>query len=82
MYAEVRDEHLQRVTFEGWGCTVSQVAADVVAELAEGHSVAAVGALELADVLDVLGHDLVQTRLDCAGLALRALQQVLSVRER
>jgi nitrogen fixation NifU-like protein len=77
MFADVEAERVQRVRFEGSGCTVSQVAADVVAELAEGQSIAAAGALDLEAILGVLGRDVVRTRLDCARLALRCLQQAL-----
>jgi nitrogen fixation NifU-like protein len=82
LFVDVHGEYLRHVTFEGSGCTVSQVAADVVAELAEGQAVSSVSALQLRDVLDVLGPELVQTRLDCAELALRALHQVLNTSER
>src|SRR5919204_6118727 len=78
MFADVEAERVQRVRFEGAGCTVSQVAADVTAELAEGRSVTEARALGLEAVLSVLGRELVQTRFDCAGLALRSLQQALA----
>jgi nitrogen fixation NifU-like protein len=78
MFAVVEGEQLERVTFDGAGCTVSQVAADLVAELAEGQPVGQVEALQLEDVLAALGPDLVRTRLDCAGLALRTLQRALA----
>jgi nitrogen fixation protein NifU and related proteins len=77
MFAEVRGDLLGRVSFEGAGCTVSQVAADLVAELAEGRSLATVASIQVGDVLALLGRDVVRTRIDCAGLALRTLQQAL-----
>ena len=74
MFAEVRAGVLTRVTFEGAGCTISQAAADLVAELAEGQSLDAV-----ARILphDVLAPSVVRTRVDCASLALRTLQQAI-----
>lgn len=77
MFVTVRDERLVQVSFEGSGCTISQAAADVTAELAEGRSVDEVGAMDLEAVLDRLGHDAVRTRLDCAGLGLHTLQRAL-----
>jgi nitrogen fixation protein NifU and related proteins len=77
MFAEVRGDRLAAVTFEGAGCTISQVAADVAAELAEGKSLDDVASLTVEQVLAVLGPDVVRTRLDCAGLGLRTLQQAI-----
>ena len=75
MYARVQEGVLSRVSFEGSGCTISQAAADLLAEHAEGHSIDAVARLVLEDVL---GHDIVRTRVDCASLALRTLQQAIA----
>ncbi len=75
MYALVQDGVLQRVGFDGAGCTVSQVAADVVAEMAEGARVAAVEQMHVRAVAARLGGT---TRLDCAALGLHTLQQALS----
>jgi nitrogen fixation NifU-like protein len=77
MFAEVGGGRVTRVAFDGVGCTISQVAADVVAELAEGQSLSAAGSLRLDQVLGVLGPEVVRTRLDCASLALRTLQQAI-----
>ena len=71
------NDRLERVAFDGGGCTISQTAADVVAELADGASVASIRALSLAAVLDRLGRGAVGSRLDCAGLGLRTLQDAL-----
>jgi nitrogen fixation NifU-like protein len=78
MFVDVTGERLEQVRFDGAGCTVSQVAADVVAELAQGRSVADARGLALEAVLGVLGRELVQTRFDCAGLALRTLHRALA----
>jgi nitrogen fixation NifU-like protein len=78
MYAEVHGDALARVTFEGAGCTVSQAAADVVAELTEGQSLEVVARMQPDQVLNLLGRDVVRSRLDCAGLALRVLQQAIT----
>src|SRR5947209_393833 len=55
MFASLRDDVLTEVSFEGTGCTISQAAADVLAELAEGQSTSGVAALQLDDLLAVLG---------------------------
>ena len=75
MFAEVHGGRVTRVSFEGAGCTISQAAADLVAELAEGESVERVARMLPGEVL---GGEVVRTRLDCASLALRTLQQALA----
>jgi len=75
MYAEVTNGQIVRARFDGAGCTISQAAADVAAELAEGRPVAEVLRLDLSDVLASLGP--VRTRLDCAALGLHTLQRAL-----
>jgi nitrogen fixation NifU-like protein len=74
MFADVQGDVVTRVSFEGAGCTISLAAADLVAELAEGQSVTAVAGMRPHDVLEP---GLVRTRLDCASLALRTLQQAI-----
>jgi nitrogen fixation NifU-like protein len=76
-FALLANDRLERVTFDGGGCTISQAAADLVAELADGESVASIRALSLTSLLDRLGRQAVGSRLDCAGLGLRTLQDAL-----
>jgi len=77
MYALVDNGALAQVRFEGSGCTISQAAADVTAEVAEGLPIARALTLDLAIVRDRLGHDAVRTRLDCASLSLQTLLRAL-----
>ncbi|HEY3063267.1 MAG TPA: iron-sulfur cluster assembly scaffold protein [Chloroflexota bacterium] len=77
MYALVQADTVAQVRFEGSGCTISQAAADVTAELAEGLPIAAALRLDLDALLARLGHHAVQTRLDCAALGLHTLQRAL-----
>lgn len=76
MFVDVAGDQVVRAVFDGAGCTISQAAADVTAELAEGRSVHEVHALGLDDVLEQLGP--VRTRLECAGLGLLTLQRALA----
>src|SRR4051812_21967424 len=68
MFVTVEDERLVRVSFEGSGCTISQAAADVTSEMAEGLTLASALEMDVDAVLDRLGRDAVRTRLDCAAL--------------
>jgi acylphosphatase len=74
MYARVEHGKVARASFEGHGCTISQAAADIAAELAEGRIVADVAALTVDHVLHQLG---ATARVDCASLGLHTLQSAL-----
>jgi nitrogen fixation NifU-like protein len=72
MFTLVHEDRL-RVRFEGGGCTISQAAADVVAELADGQPVDSARHIDLDTVLERLGRQNVGSRLDCVSVGLRAL---------
>jgi nitrogen fixation NifU-like protein len=78
MYVALDDAGAPRVVFEGSGCTISQAAADVVAELADGGSLKTARAVGDASVLHVLGDAPLRTRLDCVRVSIRALQLALA----
>ncbi len=76
MYVEAEGDHVRRASFEGHGCTISQAAADLVAERLGGEPIAALLSREDTWVLEVLGA-VVHTRVACATLASRAAKQAL-----
>src|SRR4051812_20110681 len=78
MFIELERDRLGRVRFEGAGCTISQAAADITAEMAEGQTLESVAALQLEDLLARLGPTNVRTRLDCASVPLTALRSALA----
>jgi nitrogen fixation NifU-like protein len=78
MFVVLERDRLGRVRFEGAGCTISQAAADITAEMAEGRTLASLHALHLDDVLERLGPANVRTRLDCASVPLTALRSALA----
>lgn len=69
-------ERVEQVGWIGSGCTISQAAASVVAELVnEGHSTLdEILELSYEDLIDNLGRDVVSTRPRCATLALGTLK--------
>lgn len=75
LFVQLQDGMIARALWDGHGCTISQAAADVVAELADGSHVSDARRLTLADVLGRIGS--VRTRLDCAALGLTGLQRAL-----
>jgi nitrogen fixation NifU-like protein len=76
MYAKISpDGHLERVSFEGSGCTISMAAASYVTELTAGMSVEEVEALDFETLVDDLGREVVMARPTCATVALGTLKK-------
>ena len=65
---------VERVTFEGQGCTISQAAASILTELVGHKPLAEVDAMDFNDMIDLLGREVVSTRPRCATLALGTLK--------
>lgn len=77
MTARVIDERLEQVRFTGDSCAICAAAADVLAELTEGHTLTEARAVETADILQMLGTDVRPTRLRCVTLPLGVLRTAL-----
>ena len=75
MYARL-DEHgtIAQLSFEGEGCTISQAAASMLTELAEGKSLKDLEAMTYEELIDVLGREVVSIRPGCATLGLSILK--------
>jgi nitrogen fixation NifU-like protein len=71
IYLKVGPEGLvDRVTFEGQGCTISQAAASLVSELVANKPLDDVLELSYDAIIDELGREVVMSRPRCATLAL------------
>lgn len=64
------DGHIQDISFDGDGCTISQAAASMVTEMFEGKTVEDVERTSVDDMLELLGREIASTRLKCATLGL------------
>jgi nitrogen fixation NifU-like protein len=71
------DDTIERVTFEGRGCTVSQAAASILTELAAGRPLAEIEEMEPGAMIDILGRQVVSTRPRCATLAINTLKSAI-----
>jgi nitrogen fixation NifU-like protein len=76
--ARVTDDRVQAVRFTGDSCAICAASADVLAELAEGRTTSEAGAVETADILEVLGTDVRPTRMRCVTLPLGVLRTALT----
>ncbi|HWQ11639.1 MAG TPA: iron-sulfur cluster assembly scaffold protein [Roseiflexaceae bacterium] len=68
---------IERVTFEGKGCTISQAAASILTELVADKPLAEIDAMDFNDMIDILGREVVSTRPRCATLALGTLKAAI-----
>ena len=79
IYLKVNDagDRVERVTFEGHGCTISQAAASILTEMVENKPLAEIDDMDFNDMIDELGREVVSTRPRCATLALGTLKAAL-----
>src|SRR5579884_4389854 len=76
MYAKVGDDgRVERVSFEGEGCTISMAAASYVTEMVQGMSLDEIEHLSFETLIDDLGREVVMARPTCATVALGTLKQ-------
>jgi nitrogen fixation protein NifU and related proteins len=69
--------HIDEVSFEGEGCTISQAASSVVTEMFAGKSLADVENASPDAILDLLGREIAGTRLKCATLGLNTIKEAV-----
>jgi nitrogen fixation NifU-like protein len=81
MQLAIADGKVERVGFTGRGCAISQASASLLTDEIKGKPLAAVEALKIDDVLDLLGIEISPARLKCATLSLDTLQHALAESE-
>lgn len=67
-------DRIESVHFEGQGCTISMAGASLVAEMAEGKSRQDFEEMGQDEIIDLMGRDVVMSRLRCATVGLGTLQ--------
>jgi len=65
---------VDKVTFEGKGCAISQASASMLTEMIEGKSLDEVKQISKEDILELLGIPIGPVRMKCALLSLKALK--------
>lgn len=80
IYLKVNEsgDSVERVTFEGEGCTISQAAASIVTEMVAGRPFTEIDEMDFNDMIDKLGREVVSTRPRCATLALGTLKAAIT----
>lgn len=78
MYIKIgEDDRIEKATFEGAGCTISQAGGSIITELATGLSFDQVKELGLPEIIEEMGEEIVKSRVRCATLALGTLQAAI-----
>lgn len=69
----LENDRVVEILFTGRGCAISRASACVLSEMVKGKSLEEIRAIQKTEVLEALGN-IVQTRLSCALLPLKTLQ--------
>lgn len=77
MHLKVDGERAVEIMFEGEGCTISQAAAEFVADRMEGASLTEIEQLQQDIIIEELGREVVMSRPRCATLGLGTLKQAV-----
>lgn len=70
------DGRVAGIGFQGVGCAISTAAASVVTDAAKGKQKSEIVAMGAEDVANLLGGEIIPTRIQCAALALKAIQTI------
>lgn len=76
-FIDIQDNCVQKMTFLGAGCVISQATASMLTEFVQHKDISTLLALQAKDILDIIKIELGPTRLRCALLSLHALQKGL-----
>jgi nitrogen fixation NifU-like protein len=78
MYLKVgEDSRIERASFEGEGCTISQAGGSIITEMIEGMTLDEVKALGTETMVEEMGEEVVKSRVRCATLALGTVQAAI-----
>ena len=67
----------EAVHFEGEGCIISQAATSILLDMIQGKPLAEIEAIDYNDLLEILGREIVMTRVRCATLGLSTLKNAV-----
>ena len=75
VYLKIDDDgRIEKASFEGEGCTISQAGGSIIAEMIEGMTLDEVKELGTETMIEEMGQDVVKSRVRCATLALGTAQ--------
>ena len=68
------DDTIETVHFEGEGCTISMAGASIISEMADGRPMAEFEEMGYEEIVDLMGKDVVMSRVRCATVGLGTLK--------
>lgn len=74
MYVRVKNGVAEEVTFAGEGCAISQAAASMLTEHAQGKKLTEIAKINKGDIVGLLNIPVSPVRLKCALLGLKVLK--------
>ena len=78
MYLKIDDDgRVEKASFEGEGCTISQAGGSIIAEMIEGMTLDEVKKLGTETMIEEMGQEVVKSRVRCATLALGTAQAAI-----
>lgn len=77
IYIKVKDGKLEKVSYVGEGCTISQAAASMLTEMVQGKTIEELQELDHQVLVEVLGEESIRTRPRCATLSLDVLRAAI-----
>jgi nitrogen fixation protein NifU and related proteins len=77
VYLKLNGDKIEKISFTGEGCTISQAATSILTEEVQGLSTEEVQNLDYSTISELIGEELVKTRPRCATLGLDTLKAAL-----
>lgn len=77
VFARIKDHKIDKITFEGKGCVISQASASMLTDELKGKTLKEVQDMTREDLLDLIGLQLTPTRVKCAMLSLTAIKKAI-----
>lgn len=74
VYLKFNGDRLEKATYTGNGCTISQAAASMLTELLPGKTAAEIETLDFHLIEELLGEELVKMRPKCSTLGLDTMK--------
>ena len=77
IYAKIKEKEIEKISFTGNGCAISQASASLLTEKIKGRSIEEVKKINQEEMFALLGIPISHTRRKCALLSLKTLHQAI-----
>jgi len=77
VYIKLKDNKVENVSFDGFGCAISTAASSMLTEKMKDKTVDELKMITPGDVYDMLGIKISPSRVNCALLSYKALNEII-----